>query len=154
MLRRTHTPRVAKNIFLVGANDKNELMDYICDKIKKKTVWKGVNIYNVSYDKLPRINLSEIDIVVWCFDWNNLEDSCKVLKKYLRVLEGYDIFSLVVGFNWDGVTEEKLYDRTKFAKSINKIFDYDFFISFDDYSEEIRNLLKNYVRAKNLYHCR
>ena len=154
MLRRTHTPRVVKNIILVGVKDKDELMDYVCDKIKKKTVWKGVNIYNVSYEKLPRINPSEVDIAVWCFDWDNLEESCKVLKKYLRVLEGYDIFSLVVGFNWDGVIEEKLYDKTNFAKSINKVFDYDFFISFDDYSEDIIKLLKSYVRAPNLYHCR
>jgi hypothetical protein len=154
MLRRTHIPREAKNIVLVGAQDKNELMDYICDKIKKKTVWKGVSIYNVSYNKCPSIHPSQIDIIVWCFDWDNLEDSCKVLKKYLRILEGYDLFSLVVGFNWDGVIEEKLYDSTKFAKSINKIFDYDFFISFDDYSEDIRKLLKSYVKAPNLYHCR
>lgn len=154
MLRRTHTPRVVKNIVFVGTDDKDDMMDYICNKIKKKTVWKGVNIFNIKCNKRPPIDPSQIDIVVWCFDWENLEESTKILKRYLRCLEGYDIFSLVVGFNWDGVAEERLFDKTSFSKKINPVFDYDFFVSFDDDMEDIRVLLKSYINANDLYRCR
>jgi hypothetical protein len=59
-----------------------------------------------------------------------------------------------VGFNWDGVTEERLFDKTSFAKKINPVFDYDFFVSFDDDMEDIRVLLKSYINANDLYRCR
>lgn len=155
--------RVLKNIFFIGTNEKHELFTNLTKKkINKQNLHKkeinisglnkNVNFYYVPDNNRIPFNYEDIDLVIWCFDWSKIEESTKILIKYFKDIKEYDIFHIVVGFNWND-DEMKIYDKTKFSRYIEKKIDYDFFISFEEYTEEIYYKIKNYIRAINLNSC-
>jgi len=162
-MNRSKSVRVLKNIFFIGTNEKHELFTHLTNKkinkenLYKKEIYissqnKNVNFYYVPNNNIIPFNYEEIDLVIWCFDWSRIEESTKILTKYFKDIKEHDIFHIVIGFNWDG-EEMKIYDQTKFSRLIEKQIDYDFFISFEDYTEEIYYKIKNYIRAINLNLC-